>query len=192
VYVARALVERLSPPELEAVLAHEAWHVDRRDPLRLSLLRFLSCVLFWLPAVHRLAEDIADEAEIRADDRASRGRPLELAAAILTLAQWARPTATAHDGVGFDDRDLLDRRVRRLAGENVVPKSRVTRRSIVGAVMALALAWTSGAAMAHPLPSDVRDHPEHCEQHGAAAIFHLFCLGLSSPTNSHCPHRLHG
>jgi Zn-dependent protease with chaperone function len=189
VYVARALAERLSPAELEAVLAHEASHAERRDPLRLSLLRFLSCMLFWLPAVHRLTEDIADEAEIRADDHASRDRPLELATAILTLAQWTRPPAALHDGVGFDDRDLLERRVRRLAGEDVTPRSRVTRRSILGAALALSLAWTSGVALAHPLPSDVHDHPEHCEQHGAAAVFHLFCLGFSSPrSHQDCPH----
>jgi Zn-dependent protease with chaperone function len=189
VYVARALTDRLSPAELEAVLAHEASHVERRDPLRLSLLRFLSCMLFWLPAVHRLTEDIADEAEIRADDRASRDRPLELATAILTLAQWVRPSPTAHDRVGFDDRDLLERRVRRLAGEEITPRSRVTRRSILGAALALSLAWTSGAAMAHPLPSEVDDHPEHCEEHGAAAVFHLFCLGFSGPwSHDDCPH----
>lgn len=190
VYVARALAERLSPPELEAVLAHEASHVARRDPLRLSLLRFLGCTLFWLPAVQRLTEDIADEAEIRADDHAARDRPLALAAAILTLAQWVRPPVPSHDRVGFDDRDLLERRVRRLAGEEIAPRSRVTRRSVLGAALALSLAWSSGAVMAHPLPSDVHDHPEHCEQHGAAALFHLFCLGFSSPaSHQSCPHR---
>lgn len=189
VFVAKALAERLSPAELEAVLAHEASHVERRDPLRLSLLRFLSCMLFWLPAVHRLTEDIAVEAEIRADDRASRDRPLDLAAAILTLAQWVRPPVVSHDRIGFDDRDLLERRVRRLAGEDVTPRSRVTRRSILGAALLLVLAWTSSAAMAHPLPSDVHDHPAHCEEHGGAAVFHLFCLGFSSPwSHGDCPH----
>lgn len=193
VYVARRLAERLSPPELEAVLAHEAAHVARRDPLRLSLLRFLTCMLFWLPALHRLAEDIADEAEIRADDRAARDRPLALAAAILTLAQWARPPLASHDRVGFDDRDLLERRVRRLAGEEVAPRSRVTRRSVLSAAFALSLAWTSGAVMAHPLPSRTAEHAEHCEHHGAAAVFHLFCLGLSAaPAADRCPHRLDG
>jgi Zn-dependent protease with chaperone function len=189
VYVAAGLADRLAQAELEAVLAHEASHVERRDPLRLSLLRFLSRMLFWLPVVHRLTEDIADDAEIRADDRASRDRPLALATAILTLAQWVRPASPAHDRVGFDERDLLDRRVRRLAGEDVTPRSRVTRRSILGAALALALAWASGAAMAHPLPSDVNDHPEHCEEHGAAAVSHLFCLGFSrSWSNAECPH----
>jgi Zn-dependent protease with chaperone function len=91
VYVSACLPQRLSAGELRAVLAHEAAHARRRDPLRLSLLRFLACTLFWLPAVARLAEDIADEAEVRADDAAVLDQPLALASAILSLAQWLRP-----------------------------------------------------------------------------------------------------
>ena len=49
IYVDQSLAERLRPEELEALIAHEGAHVDRRDPLRLSLLRFLALVLFWLP-----------------------------------------------------------------------------------------------------------------------------------------------
>ncbi len=163
--------------------------MERRDPLRLSMLRFLSCMLFWMPVERRLADDIADEAEIRADDRASRDRPLELASAILALAQWVRPAATWHGGVGFDERDLLDRRVRRLAGEDVTPRSRVTRRSLLGASLLLAIAWTSGAAVAHPLPGEVTGQPEHCEQHDTSAVRHLFCLGaLVSWNHRDCPH----
>ncbi|MDQ3557389.1 MAG: M56 family metallopeptidase, partial [Gemmatimonadota bacterium] len=103
-YVARELAGRLSPGELAAVLAHEGAHAVRRDPLRLSALRFLTCTLFWLPALRGLAEDVADEAEIQADDVAARTGPLALASAILALAQWARPRPAALGTVGFDER----------------------------------------------------------------------------------------
>jgi hypothetical protein len=79
--------------------------------------------------------------------------------------------------------------VRRLAGEDVTPRSHLTRRSILGAALALSLAWTSGAAVAHPLPSRVHDHPGHCEEHRAAAMLHLFCLGVVPPwSHGNCPH----
>ena len=45
VYVAREIESVLSHTELVAVLTHEAEHVRRRDPLRLSLLRFLGCTV---------------------------------------------------------------------------------------------------------------------------------------------------
>ena len=188
IYVAPEISVVLSADELAAVLAHEAEHVRRRDPLRLSLLRLVSHTLFWLPALRRLSDDFADEAEIRADDAAAIGRPLVLASAILTLAQWKQPRPLKGGVVGFDERHLLDRRVRRLAGEETQPRSHVTRRSVVGACSALLLVWASGTAVAHPLP-DGHAHASHCEHPGELAWTHLFCRAdLAQVPLSVCPH----
>lgn len=197
VYVAAELADWLTPGELAAVLAHERAHVARRDPLRLSVLRFLGHVLFWIPALHRLAADVADEAEIAADDAAAAGRPLVLASAILALAHWRTSPAlvSATVGVstgfpvGFYRPDLLDRRIRRLAGEEPPVTSHVTRRSIVGAALALGLVWTSGVLMAHPLPGEGRGVPGHCTHAGETAVSHLFCMGApSGAPRAECPH----
>ncbi len=184
IYVAAELGERLAPAELEALLAHEGAHLARRDPLRLSLLRFVALTLFWLPALRRLAEDVADEAEIRADDRAARERPLALATALLSLASWAPQGELA---VGFAQRrSLLDRRIRRLAGEEPPVASHVTRASLAGAILALALVGASGAVMAHPLPEDHDAHPtHHCGHPGESLLGHLFCRTGSATV---CPH----
>jgi Zn-dependent protease with chaperone function len=194
IYVDHSLAERLRPEELEALLAHEGAHVDRRDPLRLSLLRFLALVLFWLPALRRLAEDVADEAEVQADDRAARGRPLALASAIVSLAGWRHPDRDVLHLVGFAQRtDLLDRRVRRLAGEEPPPASHVTRRSIAGALLALTLVWISGTIMAHPLPTGADHHLLHCEHPGEPAASHLFCFPQALRVEGDvCPHARQG
>ncbi|CAN5122817.1 hypothetical protein BH20GEM2_BH20GEM2_04960 [soil metagenome] len=190
VYVARELAAHLSAQELAAVLAHEASHVARRDPLRLSLLRFLAHTLFWIPALRPLAEAAADEAEIRADDRAARDRPLILASAILSLARWSQPRPALADAAGFDQHgDLVERRVRRLAGEEAPPTTRLTRRPLLGALAALALVWVTGAAVAHPLPDGMSGRVAHCEHPGAAAWGHLFCRGATfSLSADSCPH----
>lgn len=191
IYAAESLAERLSPEELQALLAHEGAHVARRDPLRLSLLRFLALTLFWLPALRRLADDMADEAEIQADDRAAREQPLALASAILSLATWRTAGPAWGEGVGFAHRtDLLDRRIRRLAGEEPAPVSRLTRRSVVGAMLALALVGASGAIMSHPLPVDHLAHPSnHCGHPGESSFGHLFCRwGVPREAGRLCPH----
>lgn len=191
VYVAEAVAARLNAEELQALLAHEGAHVARRDPLRLSLLRFLALTLFWLPALRHVADDIADEAEIQADDRAARERPLALASAILALASWNAPGAAWAEGVGFAQRaDLLDRRIRRLAGEEPPPASRLTRGSVAAALLALALAGASGAIMSHPLPVDHVAHPgNHCGHDGESPFGHLFCRwGAPREEGALCPH----
>ncbi len=193
VYVARELERVLTRAELVAVLTHEAEHVRRRDPLRLSLLRFLGCTLFWIPAFRRLAADMADESEIAADDVAAGDQPLVLASAILQLAAWpmsrgssavapawpADATAsfvsngakrsTSHDA-------LLERRIRRLAGETAIVASHLTRRSLLGAAAMLCAVWVSGVIVSHPMPAEgAHSHAAHCDHPGEGALSHLFC-----------------
>lgn len=204
IYVAADLAERLSPPELAAVLAHEGAHVARRDPLRLSALRFLAHTLFWLPVLRRLADDVADEAEILADDaavRALRGRSLVLASALVSLARGARGAPSVAGGlagatVGFVRLDLLDRRVRRLAGEDAAPRSHLTRRSTAGAMSVLTIVWLSGLVLVHPMPAaGMMARHQHCLHPGHPAASHLFCrhgTSLRSAANTeHCPHAGH-
>lgn len=198
VYLAEELAVRLTPEQLAAVVAHEAAHVRRRDPLRMFLLRLLACTLFWIPAVRRLTDDMRDEAEIRADDAASLGEPLILASAILALADWAaaqRGTQASAFGVGFHRDMLLERRVRRLAGEESPVRSHVTRRSIAAAACALLVVWLSGMVMAHPLPASGHSagSTPHCRHHEESALGHLFCLGspFSRVADGECPHLSH-
>lgn len=176
IFVARELVDWLSEDELVAVLAHEGAHARRRDPLRLSLLRFLACWFFWLPALRRLADDIADETEVVADDAAA-SEPLTLASAIVTLASWPTPALRSTDGIAqFVAQDVVERRVLRLAGVPFASRSRVTWRSTVAAMAALALSWTAGAAVAHP-PADRLTHGDvQCMPHHAPRHWlHIFC-----------------
>lgn len=188
IYIAREVAERLSADELAALLAHEAAHVVRRDPLRLSVLRFLASTLFWIPALRRLEADVADEAEIQADDRAA-GQPLVLASALLSLAQWRPAASPIHDVVGFSQRTgLLERRVRRLTGEDVVAVSHVTRASIAAALVALALVWGSGAVMAHPLPVQEDGRLAHCDHPGESPLTHLACAATRRTDGDSCPH----
>ena len=211
VYAARELADgarRLGADELAAVLAHEGAHLRRRDPLRFFALRAVASTLFWIPALRGLADDVADEAEVRADDRAAAATdPLALASALVSLAAWRTTAAPPADyAVGFVRRDLLDRRVRRLAGEDTTPASRVTRRSVAGAALALVVVWASGIVDVHTLPHDVAAHgaspdlgapgvadPLHCHHLRGSAVAHLLCRRAAEGDwitrgGADCPH----
>lgn len=199
IYVARGLTDALSRDELGAVLVHEHAHARRYDPARLSLLRFMGCLLFWLPAMRRLAADVADEAEIAADDAAGRASPLVLASAILRVASWRGGRGASDAASGWEDGDamvpgfhgdrLLERRIRRLAGEDVAVSSHVTRRSLVAAACGLVLVWMSGLAVIHPLARGAAGTAQHCEHRHESPLGHLFC-GFEAPLRDGrpCPH----
>ena len=214
VYVAAEIGDVLTEAQLTAVLAHEAAHVARRDPLKLSGLRFLACTLFYLPTFRRLAEDVADEAEIVADDAAVRGNPLLLAETLVLLATaWSQKMQAHSDraalrgvAVGFQRAGLIERRVRRLVGQDVPIQTHVTRRSIAGAASVLLAIFMSGLIMAHPLAAEgahlslsgspLANHPgtkaSHCQHHAEFAIDQLFCLGLHHrASRDDCPHAQH-
>ena len=201
IYVAGRLPESLTLEELTAVIAHEGAHARRRDPLRLSVLRFLGDTLFYVPALRRLAEDMADDAEIAADDIAaagSRTKAVTLASAIVKLAAW--PDVSGVSGsplpagsVGFGRANVFERRVRRLLGEDATVGTHVTGRSLGGACGALALVWISGLVMAHPVsaaaPGALPVEPVHCQHRGGLALAHIFCLGFAHHVDAaRCPH----
>ena len=199
IYVAEGLLRELSVEQVAAVLAHEGAHVRRRDPFRLSVLRFFARTLFWLPAFQRLSDDLADEAEIMADDAAAGDQPLVLASAILAVA--AHGNSPSFVGApGFTRCDILERRIRRLAGEAPLVKSHVTRRSIASAATALLVVWISGVVMVHPLKaqpqppavSATTKEPADCTKHPGLAVLHVFCDGaLFGTMGGHCPHLAH-
>ena len=205
IFVSDALAAKLAVDELAAVIAHEDAHRRRRDPLRLTVWRFLACMLFFLPALRRLADDIADEAEVAADDDAvtrAQVQPLSLASALVTIAQrfGAQNSAMLGTATAFHRAEILGRRVRRLAGEDAPIGTHLTRRSAIGAALALSAVWVSGLIVAHPLPAyghavvaqAAHAGAHHCRHEHAWAISHLFCRGFGGHATvgsaQHCPH----
>jgi beta-lactamase regulating signal transducer with metallopeptidase domain len=201
IYLAAELPQVLDEAELERVVAHENAHLERRDPLRLAVLRFFACMLFWIPALKKLAADVADEAEFEADALAARGRPLVLASAILKVALWKQRESPDLVGVGFVGPDLVERRVRRLSGERQRAGSRVTTRSLVWATAMLVAVLGSGIVVAHPLhgqsPAALSvaahasgsGHSGQCHSHAENVFRHLLCGGLPfGLAGVDCPH----
>lgn len=142
VFVSTGAVERLSRPELEAVIAHECHHQARRDPLRILLARALGDALFFVPAMRRLTRRYEQLAEVAADEAAisaatDRGT---LASALLAFGERGTPSIV----VG-----IAPERVDHLLGST--PRWRLPRAllamSLAAASALLALAFA--VAMAH-------------------------------------------
>jgi Zn-dependent protease with chaperone function len=87
VFVSRAACEALDDEELEAALAHEIAHLERRDPALGWVLMGARVLLWFNPVVQVLARGVTHELERRADERAAAvtGRRVALAAALLKV-----------------------------------------------------------------------------------------------------------
>ena len=131
VYLSDGLVARLGEPELAAVLAHEAAHARRGDPLRLALASFIGDLCFAVPLVARWQHGSVRRLELRADDVAARATSrAAVARAVLAL-----------DAELFGAEDVATARVARLLGcpsEEQRPPVRELGLSAVG-IVALAV-----------------------------------------------------
>ena len=98
------LLNQLSAPEVEAVLAHELAHIARRDWLFNLLQAFIESLFYFHPAVWWISGMVRHERENCCDDTAVAlcGNPLHYAKALLRVQEMAVPVSTARLALGLD------------------------------------------------------------------------------------------
>jgi hypothetical protein len=159
IFVSEGAFARLRPDELAAVVAHEAHHAARRDPLRILVARAIGDAFAPVPAGRALSRREQALAELAADAAAVRGSggAGPLAAALLTFHG---------EGDGRGDGGIAPERVDRLAGES--PLTDVPRALVIGAgAVVVVLLGALGWALALP------DHPRFCLPLASAPVWTL-------------------
>lgn len=153
VCVPRGLLQTLSPAQRHALLAHEAAHLERRDPLWIAAAEWMAALSAFQPlarrvvaALRRDAELICDEAAVRrTGDAGALARALAVLAEVFDPAAPARRAAVASDGSPLVQR--VERLVERARGASA-PPSRVAWLPAVlaGAVLAAVL-WVAAPVL---------------------------------------------
>lgn len=134
----------LAPSEVAAVVAHEAHHEARRDPLRLLVARILSAGLFFLPVLRRLGHRYERLAELAADDAASV-EPVSRRALASALLKFESAGA-AVVGIAPERVDhLLGRRARWELPVSLLLASLIAVASLVAVALVTALTVDGGA-----------------------------------------------
>lgn len=161
VVISRGLVERTGMAELEAVLAHERYHVRNLDPFKVLVARILRSALFFLPALRNLHDRYLAGRELAADRAAYRKCGKEpLAAALYKVAASPAP-ATAGPAAAIGGTDLLDVRLAQLEGGREPPLPVIPWWSVVttgvGVIamtigIALIIGFVAGSGAASSLP----------------------------------------
>lgn len=138
VYVSTGAIHGLDEAELDAVLAHEAHHAARRDPLRLFVAQVLAEALFFLPVMKHLHRRYSSLAELAADDAAVRlgGGSQPLASALLAFGQADGSPVVGVSAERVDH--LLGRHPRAGLPASLVVGAAVTMSALAGLLLATA------------------------------------------------------
>src|SRR5580658_2316281 len=157
----QGIAERLSPSEMNAILAHELCHVRRRDNL-LALIHMIVEAIFWFhPLVWWIGARLIEERERACDeDVVSRGNAPDLyAEAIVKVCKWSTESPlTCVAGVTGGD---LKRRLERIMTVRDVPGLSFAKKA------ALTIAGT--AVLMAPVLVGIANAPAILAQSASAA-----------------------
>jgi Zn-dependent protease with chaperone function len=103
ILLSAALLDRLSPEEVEAVVAHELGHVQLLDARYLTFFRTFARMMRWDPVLAGLARTLTRHEEFRADDQAIRmtRRPRALARALYKVLTESAPRGKGRTAIGL-------------------------------------------------------------------------------------------
>ena len=137
VFITPALIDRLDASQLDAVLLHERYHAERREPLRRDVVKAASDVFFFIPLLRWWAERRLEESELAAD-RAAIG---ELGRRTVARALW-HAAAREHRGMpAFGG--AIEARVAQILGERVnsqPPSAVLWLTSAAGSILVMSTA----------------------------------------------------
>ena len=127
----QGIAERLSPSEMNAILAHELCHVRRHDNL-LALIHMIVEAIFWFhPLVWWIGARLIEERECACDeDVISRGNAPDLyAEAIVKVCKWSTESPlTCVAGVTGGD---LKRRIEQIMDARDVPGLSFAKKAVL-------------------------------------------------------------
>ena len=129
------LVNLLTESELEAVLRHEAYHLHRREPLRMALAICLSHFFFFVPLLAELRDHYLAEKELAADAFAVAHTGRAALAGALHKLMTIQPTPIQPSLAAVAGLSVTARRVDRLLNPAVRPNWSPSHRSMLTALV---------------------------------------------------------
>ncbi|MCC6490503.1 MAG: HEAT repeat domain-containing protein, partial [Candidatus Hydrogenedentes bacterium] len=157
-----SMATRMTPDEIEAILAHEFAHIRRWDLWVNAFQRVVEALLFFHPVVWWLSKTIRAERELCCDELALRAYPdrAQYVRALLTLVETTQQSEalalSSHGG-------SLVNRVRRILGHRQKGEPSMRRRALgtlVGVVVAMSLLLVAPVLQSVQSASESRDISE--------------------------------
>jgi bla regulator protein blaR1 len=145
--------ERLEDPHLEAILAHELWHVRRRDNLTAAIHMMVEAIFWFHPVVWWLGARLAEERECACDEQVleSGSERRIYAESILKTCEFcvASPLACVSGVTGAD----LKKRIVRIMTKIVPRRLDFPKKALLSATGLLAIAVPVLSGVLHAMQS---------------------------------------
>ena len=136
-----SIFDRLTPPQVEAIFAHELCHVRHRDNLAASLHMFVETVFWFHPLVWWVGKRIVEERERACDEEVLRlgSEPRVYAQGILNICKlyMEAPLVCVSGITGAD----LKKRIHQIVSAGAVCQLSWRRKFLLAAAGLAALAW---------------------------------------------------
>ena len=137
------LTSRLTPPQLNAVLAHELCHVRRRDNL-FAMIHMLAEAVFWFhPLVWWIGAQLVEQRERACDEEVLRAidEPQSYAMGILNVCRFytESPLAGVSGVTGADLRSRIEAIMTNRPGRNLNRATKILLASAAAAVLTVPL-----------------------------------------------------
>ena len=134
------ITERLTPPQLEAILAHELRHVERRDNLTAAVHMLVETIFWFHPLMWWIRTRLVEERERACDEGVLRlgGEPQVYAESILKVCEFylAAPVACAAGVTGGE----LKKRIEGIMANRFIGKLSHGKKMLLALAAVLAIA----------------------------------------------------
>jgi len=163
------IVERLTPLQLEAVLAHEACHVRRRDNLTAAIHMIVEAIFWFHPLVWWISARLVEERERACDEDVLRlgSEPHIYAEAIVSVCKYylESPLACVSGVTGSD----LKRRIETIMARHIAQNLNIARKFLLamGGLAAVAAPIIVGLLNA---PTSTAQQPFQYKEFNAVSI----------------------
>src|SRR5207302_1570649 len=141
--------ERLEDSHLEAILAHELWHVRRRDNLAAAIHMVVEAVFWFHPLVWWIGARLVEERERACDEEVLRlgNQPHDYAAGILNVCKFylESPLACASGVTGAD----LKKRIEAIMTNRISHNLTLTRKFLLAAAAIMVVAGPIAIGIVH-------------------------------------------
>jgi uncharacterized protein (TIGR03435 family) len=150
-----ALLHRLTPGQLQAVIVHELAHVKRRDNLTAAVHLLVEAIFWFYPLLWWVRKRLIDERERACDEEVLRviAEPQDYAQGILTVCRFCmESSAICAPGVTGSD---LRRRIENIMAPRMVRNMNVTKKVVLaaGGIVAVGLPFVVGVLDARQEPT---------------------------------------